>query len=329
MLVIPLVLAPICLPHWQQAIGQAGPPVVWRGLIFGFSWGLGAITFGYGISMVGLSLGYAIIMGINTAVGSLLPLLAASQGLLTEPAGKVILGGIAGCILGVVIAGWAGRLRERTSAPSGDASPKRVGAGLLMCVISGVLSACANLGFTFTSQVGANAQKLGASPVISGLGSWMLVFWGGFAATLLWFGGLQLHRGTWRNNFGVGALHDFGLAIWMGVLWFLAMIPYGMGAYYLGKLGTSVGWAVSIAASLIVANTLGFFTGEWKAASSRSRNVLFAALAVLIASMVLLAKGNSMATESEARNGVKPQYHSFTTRKDGLNLVADMQNRNK
>src|SRR5215469_146077 len=78
MLVIPLVLAPICLPHWQQAIAQAGPPVVWRGLIFGFSWGLGAITFGYGISMVGLSLGYAVIMGINTAVGSLLPLMAES-----------------------------------------------------------------------------------------------------------------------------------------------------------------------------------------------------------------------------------------------------------
>jgi hypothetical protein len=167
-----------------------------------------------------------------------------------------------------------------------------------MCAISGVLSACANLGFAFTAQVGAAAQKLGASPVISGLGSWMLVYWGGFAATLLWFGGLQLRRGTWRKNFGPGALHDFGLAIWMGVLWFLAMIPYGMGAYYLGRLGTSVGWAISIAASLIVANTLGFFTGEWKTASSRSRNVLFAALAVLIAAMILLAKGNAMATDT-------------------------------
>jgi L-rhamnose-H+ transport protein len=329
MLVIPLVLAPVCLPHWQDAIAEAGPPVVWRGLIFGFAWGLGAITFGYGISMVGLSLGYAVIMGINTAVGSLLPLLAASQGLLSEPAGKVILGGIAGCILGVVIAGWAGRLRELSSTQSADASAKRIGAGLLMCAISGVLSACANLGFTFTSQVGANAQKLGASPVISGLGSWMLVYWGGFTATLLWFGGLQLRRGTWRNNFGVGARHDFGLAIWMGVLWFLAMIPYGMGAYYLGKLGTSVGWAVSIAASLIVANTLGFFTGEWKTASSRSRNVLFAALAVLIAAMMLLAKGNSMATESEAQIRVKPQQRSFAAQHDRLDLVADMGNRNK
>jgi len=188
-----------------------------------------------------------------------------------------------------------------------------------------VLSACANLGFAFTSQVGVAAQKLGASPVISGLGSWMLVYWGGFAATLLWFGGLQIRRGTWRNNFGTGALHDFGLAIWMGVLWFLAMIPYGMGAYYLGRLGTSVGWAVSIAASLIVANTLGFFTGEWKTASSRSRNVLFAALAVLIAAMVLLAKGNSMATSPEARNQTGQHEQISGRLNPNLEVIATTQ----
>lgn len=196
-----------------------------------------------------------------------------------------------------MIAGWAGCLRESTAEQPAGQPPKKVGLDLLMCAISGVLSACANLGFTFTSQVGTAAERLGASPVIAGLGSWMLVYWGGFAATFLWFGGLQLRRGTWRKNFGPGSVYDLWLAVWMGVLWFLAMIPYGMGAYYLGKLGTSVGWAVSIAASLIVANTLGFFTGEWKTASARSRNVLFVALAMLIGAMVLLAKGNSMATE--------------------------------
>jgi L-rhamnose-H+ transport protein len=315
MLIIPLIVAPIYLPHWQEAISQAGSSIIWRGLIFGFAWGLGAITFGYGISMVGLSLGYAVIMGINTAVGSLLPLLAQSQQSLMDPAGKVILGGICGCIVGVVIAGWAGRLRERNAPQTAQRSPRNMSLGLLMCVISGVLSACANLGFAFTSQVGAAAQRFGASPVISGLGSWMLVYWGGFAATLLWFGGLQVKRGTWRRNFGPGSLHDLGLAVWMGVLWFLAMIPYGMGAYYLGKLGTSVGWAISIAASLIVANALGFFTGEWTTATPRSRNVLFAALAILIAAMVLLAKGNSMVTEPQAGSstGAYGKYSSLRT----------------
>jgi hypothetical protein len=90
----------------------------------------------------------------------------------------------------------------------------------------------------------------------------------------------------------------------MGMLWFLAMIPYGMGAYYLGRLGTSVGWAINIAASLIIANSLGFLTGEWKAASTTARRVLFTGLAVLVGAMVLLAKGNSLAPVHEQTKSV-------------------------
>ncbi len=315
MIVLPFIVAALYLPHWQEAIAGVSRATMWRGLAFGFAWGLGAITFGYAISLVGLSIGYAIIMGINTAIGSILPFLAQSSGSIFQPASLVVLCGIAGCVVGVAICGRAAYLRERAvvasaaAAAAGGQSVTQDGAsrkssnfglGILMCAISGVLSACANLGFAFTSQVGEQAQQLGASPVISGLGSWMLVYWGGFLATILWFGGLQMKKGTWRNNFGPRATHDLGLAVWMGVLWFLAMIPYGMGAYYLGRLGTSVGWAINIAASLILANLLGFLTGEWSTAPRRARNVLFAGLAVLVLAMAVLGRGNAMATSSQA-----------------------------
>jgi L-rhamnose-H+ transport protein len=315
MIALPLLLAPFFLPHWTRAIADAGPAVIWRGLGFGFAWGMGATTFGYGISMVGLSLGYAVIMGINTAVGSMLPFVVQSRESLFRPSGAYILLGVAGCVLGVVICSIAGRMRDRKAAnlEAAAASPnndsvssdesesrrRKFVIGLILCIFSGVMSACANLGFSFTFQVGVAAVRLGASPWIAGLGSWMLVYWGGFAATLLWFGGQQLRKGTWRKNFDQGAFHDFRLAIVMGVLWFLAMIPYGVGAYYLGKLGTSAGWGISIAASLIVANALGFFTGEWKNAPAASRRVLFAGLTVLIIAMAFLAKGNSLALNEQ------------------------------
>jgi len=311
MIIVPLVLAAIVLPHWTTAVSQAGTGVVCRGLAFGFAWGLGAITFGYSISMVGLSVGYAVIMGINTAVGSILPFIAQSRGSIFQPSSIYVVLGIVGCVFGVAICGMAGHMRAQNAeathatgeaeltAQKPGAADKKMARGLIFCMISGVLSACANLGFAFTSEVGASAQRLGASPQISGLGSWMLVYWGGFTATLLWFGGQQLRKGTWRNNLGDGAAHDLVLAVVMGVLWFLAMIPYGMGAYYLGRLGTSVGWAINIAASLIIANGLGFLTGEWKAASTTARRVLFTGLAVLVGAMVLLAKGNSLAPVHE------------------------------
>jgi L-rhamnose-H+ transport protein len=239
-----------------------------------------------------MSVGFAIIMGINTAVGSILPFIVNSGAQMFTSGGRVILAGIAGCVLGVAICGRAGALRERSAGAEGQ--PRRFGIALLVCAASGILSSCANLGFTFTSRVGDEALRLGASPVFATLASWMPVFWGATVALLLWFGGLQIRRGTWRKNFGPHAAHDWMMGVLMGAIWFVATIPYGMGAYYLGRLGTSVGWAVNIAFSLVVANIFGFLTREWTGAPKRSLRTLYSGLTVLIAAIVLLAVGSSM-----------------------------------
>jgi hypothetical protein len=111
---------------------------------------------------------------------------------------------------------------------------------------------------------------------------------------LLWFVGLQIKRGTWRKNFGPGAGYDWLNGALMGAIWFVATIPYGMGAYYLGRLGTSVGWAMYTASTLIVANVFGFLTREWTGAPARAIRTLYAGLAILIAAIVVLAIGSSM-----------------------------------
>jgi hypothetical protein len=239
-----------------------------------------------------MSVGFATIMGINTVVGSLLPFLVKSRADLFTSGGRLILLGIAGCVAGVVVCGRAGILRERQTGVSG--SPDRFGRALLVCIGSGLLSACANLGFTFASRVGEEAQKLGVSPVFSTLASWMPVFWGAMVSLLLWFGGLQIKKGTWQKNFGPDAAHDWMMGVLMGGIWFLATIPYGLGAYYLGRLGTSVGWAVYLAFTLLVANIFGFMTREWTSAPPQALRKLYAGLSVLIVAIVVLAIGNSM-----------------------------------
>jgi len=292
MLILPFVMAAFVTPNWLGAVHAAGARTVWAGAAYGFGWGIGAILFGYGVTLAGMSVGFAVIMGINTAVGSLLPFLVKSPADLLTSGGRVILLGIAGCVAGVVVCGRGGFLRERHASVS--AEQRGFGRALLVCVASGLLSACANLGFAFTSRVGEEAQKLGASPVFSTLASWLPVFWGAAASLLLWFVGLQIKRGTWRNNVGPDAVHDWLNGMLMGAIWFVATIPYGMGAYYLGRLGTSVGWAVYMAFTLLVANIFGFLTHEWTGASVRALRTLYAGLSILIAAIVVLAVGNSM-----------------------------------
>jgi L-rhamnose-H+ transport protein len=292
MLILPLLMATFVAPHWPQAVHAAGARTVWAGAAYGFGWGVGAILFGYGVTLAGMSVGIATIFGINTTVGSMLPFLVKSPADLFTAGGLVILLGIAGCITGVVVCGRAGFLREQQAGGGGHR--RRFGRTLVVCAASGVLSACANLGFAFTSRVGDEAQKLGVNPVFSTLTSWMPVFWGATASLLLWFIGLQVKRGTWRRNFGPGAAYDWGNGALMGAIWFVGTIPYGMGAYYLGRLGTSVGWAMWTASTLIIANVFGFITREWKGAPARAVRTLHAGLAILITAIVLLALGSSM-----------------------------------
>jgi len=295
LIIIPLVVLSIFLSMWQAAVRAAGVSTVMLAMGFGFMWGWGAVTFAVGITSIGLSLGYATTMGIATAIGSIIPMLRRWDAV-PRDASAVILFGIAVCILGVAVSGRAGMLRERAAGlNAGSGLPARTFViGLSWCVLSGFLSACANLGFDFAGRVADEAQRLGAGPLSASIGRWITVYWGGYSAILLGSGYTMIKKGTWKNYFAPGAGRDFGLCIGLGCLHFLAQIPYGMGAYFLGTLGTTVGWAVNIASSLLVANFFGFFIGEWKAAPKVSIRTLYLGLAILIIAIIVLAKGNSM-----------------------------------
>jgi L-rhamnose-proton symport protein (RhaT) len=305
LIVIPLATVTVFLPVWWQAVANSGFKTLAIAVAFGFLWGWGAVTFAIGINAIGLSLGYAIIMGLSTAVGSIIPM-ARRWGVISGDAKAVILVGILACVGGVAVCGRAGMLRERTPEPD-SASAKKLSAGqktaaqlfmagVLWCVLSGFLSACANLGFDFANRVAQEASNLGAGPLSASIGRWLPMYWGGFLAILIGTGSTLVKKGTWRKYVAPGTARDFVLAILLGLGNFLAQIPYGMGAHFLGELGTSVGWAINIALSLLVANMFGFVTGEWKTAPRSSIRMLYVGLLVLIIAMVILGYGNSLAS---------------------------------
>lgn len=104
--------------------------------------------------MMGVSLGFAIMMGLIIAVGSSLPLLRHWDGL-SPQTHIAALAGIALCLAGVALCGRAGVLRDQGGT---QAQARQLGLGLTVCVLSGVLSACANLGFEFAAPA---AQAFG------------------------------------------------------------------------------------------------------------------------------------------------------------------------
>jgi len=140
--------------------------------------------------------------------------------------------------------------------------------------------------------VATEAVKLGTSPVYASLARFLAVYWGGYLAVLIFCGGRMLKTGSWRNYAGAGAGRDAVLSFGMGAFHFASQVAYGAGAYYLGRLGTTVGFAVMISASIIIANLFGFVTGEWKTAVRSSIRLLYLGLMVLIIAVLILAYGN-------------------------------------
>lgn len=310
-IVVPLIAAQFLLPGWTDAIREVG----WKQNLlifgFGFGWGLGAITYAYGFNILGMALAAAIIKGITITIGSGWPLIRRWNDIESLPK-TVTIGGLFVLLIGTLLAGMAGVLRDKElsarTLPDGHRPedelhtvPKPTGSvfaiGLLMVLLSGILSSCANLGYDYAAPLekamGGNLQW--KATIIR----WMPMYWGGMAALVIFMGGGMLRTGAWRSYFAPGSARDLMIASSMGVVHFLAQIPYGIGAYYLDRagkaeLGTTVGWGVNIGMALIVASAIGFATGEWTGVSPRTTNTLRAGILVILAAICALAYANSL-----------------------------------
>ena len=305
-IVVPLIAAHFIIPGWTTAIADTSVKTHALVFVLGFGWGLGAITYAYGFNMIGIALAAAMIKGITIAIGSGVPLLRHWREVTGESKVVTILG-IAVMLVGTAVCGKAGVMREKglrlkdknkdkespDSAPAFRPTGKVFWLGMACCLVSGVLSACANLGYEFADPL---EKAMGGDLTWRAtLVRWMPMYWGGIAALIIFMGGAMIKNGTWRNYFAKGSGRDLVIASSMGGVHFLAQIPYGVGAFYLGALGTTVGWGVNIGMALVVAASLGFLTGEWKGASKTSTRTILGGIGVLLVAMVILAYANSLA----------------------------------
>jgi L-rhamnose-H+ transport protein len=254
-----------------------------------------------------MSLAASLLKGISIAIGAGIPLVR-HWDQLSSPAKAATITGLVILTLGTAIAGKAGIMREKEAGGKFEAASPVLARqkptatlfwiGLIFCLFSGVASSGANLGYDRADVIEKSMVEIAR---VEGLAwkatlvRWMPMYWGGITALVLLMGGATLRNGTWRNFFAKGSLQDFLISSSMGAVHFLAQIPYGIGAFYLGRLGTTVGWGANIGMALIVASGLGFLNGEWKAVSKEAVRMLYCAIAILIAAITVLAYANSLA----------------------------------
>ena len=122
--VLPWLLAAGFVPHLSDVYQQAPRRALATSVAFGFLWGVAQCTFGLGIEMAGMALTFAVVSGLASLSGSLVPLLVMDPGELLRPRGVLLLIGIPILLAALVFYGKAGRRREREQV-GGPSTPSR------------------------------------------------------------------------------------------------------------------------------------------------------------------------------------------------------------
>jgi L-rhamnose-H+ transport protein len=262
--------------------------------VFGLGWGIGATTFGLGVKRLGMALGYTIIIGLAATAGALIPMIVLAPEKLGQPQGLLTLASLALVLIGLALGAWGGKLREPEQNSTGNEPRSSFAVGLAICVASGLLSSCANLGFTFGGEYVRRAMELGAPESMAGNSIWapltlpLFICNAGYCVWLMSknnSGGLLLLKGTH---------YYWALAALMGFMWIGGFFLYAPGTRRLGSLGTSVGWAVMMTTMVITANLLGFISGEWKGASRKAYGLAVAGVAFLILAICVVGYANQL-----------------------------------
>ncbi len=140
-LVVPPLAAWLTIPNFWNIISSSGGTTLLYTYIFGLLWGIGGLTYGLGVRYLGVSLGSSIILGLCMVFGSLIPsvyyqffpqtgkdtigLIASSKW------GITVLAGLLVCILGIILCGKAGTMKEKELKTAGPGYPLNKDGGVI------------------------------------------------------------------------------------------------------------------------------------------------------------------------------------------------------
>jgi L-rhamnose-H+ transport protein len=290
-LVVPWALAGLFVPHLAQVYAKASAPSIEYPALFGFLWGIAQVTFGIGIDAVGMAVAVAVVSGLGALSGSLVPLLVLHPGDLFQPRGIFLLMGLPVLLLGIFLYGRAGRLRDRDvqalNSEPGAASQNFI-KGLGICLFTGVFASNFNLGFAFSGGLPQFAMSLGATPASATYAVWTIVFSAGFLPNLIYCAYLLSRNHSWGLFRHSHSSRNFGLSLAMAALWATGVFGYGIGTTLVGTYGTSLGFTLFMASSILSSNLIGIWAGEWKGTAALTRRLLVAGIVVILISVVVL-----------------------------------------
>jgi L-rhamnose-H+ transport protein len=333
-LIVPPLAAYLTIPNFIDIIKAAPSEVIGSTFFMGLLWGIGGLTYGLGVRYLGVSLGSSIILGLCSVFGALVPAIYyyfnPTKGkdtvadLFGTTWGLTIMGGLLLCVIGIYICGKAGGMKDKDLAArnSGGAGTDANGVpvdyanshkdasgsefylvkGLILAIISGVLSACFSFGIEAGSSMGEvanNAWKV-ANPAATSEYLYknnvifVVILWGGLTTNLIWCLILNVRNKSFGdyNNTKTPLLKNYLLCALGGTTWFLQFFFYGMGESKMGNGASS--WILHMSFIILIANMWGIVLKEWTGVSAKTKRTIIIGIAIIIFSVLVVGYGNHL-----------------------------------
>ncbi len=313
--IVPPLAAWLTIPHFSEIIRQTSGGILLLTYFFGLLWGIGGLTYGLGVRYLGVSLGSTIILGLCAVFGSLIPSVYYEfypkagkdtiSMLMHSHWGQFVLLGIFICVIGIIICGRAGTLKERDLSKSRliDASNTeyKFGLGIAVAIVSGILSACFNFGIEAGKSMADTANevwKLGHAGqgnfLFQNNVTYVIILWGGLTTNFSWCMLLNARNKTFSNytDKSKPLLRNYFFSALAGTTWFLQFFFYGMGESKMGNGASS--WILHMAFIILVANVWGLVLHEWKGVSKKAITTVLAGILTIIISVLIVGYGNSI-----------------------------------
>lgn len=283
-LAMPFGIVLLSVPDYALLFHRAPSAAVRIAMIFGFAWGFGAILFGRAVDRLGVSLANTLVIGLSSALGSLVPLFLNGKVAKLDRQQELLYLGVLVFVAGVWICGAAGRKRDALLGPSQTSA-----GGYIFAIGAGVMSAVFNIGYALALPIAAAGEQMGYSHFRGTNCIWLLMLACGAVPNIIYCALLARRHRSSILFFSQEPTRAWLLSILMGILWGASIFLYGAAAPLLGDIGPSIGWPLSLAIALLTANLMGLLLHEWRGAGRDGVRLMRIGIGMLFAAIVLCA----------------------------------------
>lgn len=297
----PLLACLVFAPGFISVIRHTDSHTLLSVFFLGSVYGIGNLSFGLSLRYLGLSLGYALSLGLMLAIGTLIPPLidGRMELMLQKEGGMLLIYGIITAGVGIALSAWSGILKDKQvsdAAKKAGINEFSLAKGIFASVLVGITGSAMSQGFERGMPLAEMAANQGVNKLFTMMPLMVVLLSGTFVTTLFWCGYLGLKNKTLSGYIKLESVRTlvlnylFGLLA--GLLWFSQFILYGMGKSKMGPF-TFTSWGILMALTIVFAGAWGLIRKEWEGASIKAHGLMVLSLIIIIISSFMIGISGS------------------------------------